>query len=424
MDCNDNDASVFPGQTESCNNVDDNCGGGTDEGCDDDGDKFCDANLTVTNTTVCPKSTIIGGKGDDCDDAASTVNPDQTEVCNDIDDNCGGGTDEGCDDDNDDFCDGAITTVGTPTVCPNGGGDCDDGVASTFPGAAEACNDIDDSCGDGTDEGCDDDKDDYCDGNLVLVGTPAVCPLTTGPATTDCDDEEKKVNPGATDTCATAGVDDNCDGTTDAENAAQCDVYYLDADGDTWGVNQGKCICGPDPATKFTVQGPVPGGVFDCDDGDPAVNPGVSVDTCATSGIDDDCDGTTDGADADDCSNFYYDGDGDTWPIDDKLCLCAAGDVAKYTSAAPPPASFDCADDDQAVHPGVADDSCATADVDDDCDGTTDDGTQVTLPPASGCAPYYEDSNGDDIGEGDPVCLCAYNVASLPDAWTLTAPDG
>ena len=85
-------------------------------------------------------------------------------LCDDKDDNGNGQTDEGCDDDNDDYCDSAMTAVGIPTVCPktNGGmspgmvgNDCNDALASVNPGLTEACgNGVDDNCNGVTDEGC------------------------------------------------------------------------------------------------------------------------------------------------------------------------------------------------------------------------------------------------------------------------------
>jgi hypothetical protein len=73
--------------------------------------------------------------------------------------------------------------------------DCDDGSATTFPGAAP--NDNASACMK------DDDGDDYGDEN-----PPAG--VTTGQ---DCDDSEFAVNPGATEVCD--GIDNNCDDQVD-----------------------------------------------------------------------------------------------------------------------------------------------------------------------------------------------------------------
>jgi len=86
-DCNDGDASVFPGAAEVCNAVDDNCDAVIDEGCqacvDGDGDGF---------------SAQAAGCGiADCDDADAAVNPNAAEVCQDgIDNNCDAQIDEAC----------------------------------------------------------------------------------------------------------------------------------------------------------------------------------------------------------------------------------------------------------------------------------------------------------------------------------------
>ena len=72
----------------------------------------------------------------DCNDLNPTINPGMSEACNNVDDNCIGGVDEGCDDDQDGYNDQAIPVLGSPTVCPAGGGDCDDTNGSINPGAA------------------------------------------------------------------------------------------------------------------------------------------------------------------------------------------------------------------------------------------------------------------------------------------------
>ncbi len=70
-DCADEDATRSPDGIESCNALDDDCNGTADEGFDADGD----------------------GWGDclDCDDSVATINPAETEVCDDwVDEDCSG----------------------------------------------------------------------------------------------------------------------------------------------------------------------------------------------------------------------------------------------------------------------------------------------------------------------------------------------
>lgn len=73
--------------TEICNGADDDCDGDVDEGCDDDGDAFCDPGMAVAAGAAC----VIG----DCDDGDSTVSPARVERCNGADDDCDGRIDDG-----------------------------------------------------------------------------------------------------------------------------------------------------------------------------------------------------------------------------------------------------------------------------------------------------------------------------------------
>ena len=147
--------------------------------------------MTLGTPKICTKG------GNDCDDGNVQVNPGKVELCDDLDNNCVNGVDEACDQDKDKYCDINKTTVGQPASCVMGGGDCADTNAAVNPGATEICDGVDNNCAGGTDEVCNDnDKDGYCTGN-VPIG-PA-CPKGGN----DCDDTKAGVNPGASETCAT-----------------------------------------------------------------------------------------------------------------------------------------------------------------------------------------------------------------------------
>jgi uncharacterized repeat protein (TIGR01451 family) len=117
-----------------------------------------------SNNTVTVTTTVEGdndgdgfsvGEGD-CDDTAPTRRPGAPELCNGLDDDCDGQTDEGLasqnfypDADNDGY--GNPAAVVRSCVAPAGyilnGGDCNDANAAIHPGAVDVCGDnVDQDC--------------------------------------------------------------------------------------------------------------------------------------------------------------------------------------------------------------------------------------------------------------------------------------
>lgn len=171
---------------------------------DADNDTYGNAGVSILS---CEASAPAGYSADatDCDDTNPSVNPGATELCNSIDDNCNGSTDEGFDVDNDGF-----------TSC---GGDCNDNDNTVYPGATEVCNGVDDDCNLLVDDGltfityyADVDGDTYGDVSST-VSTCNGAPAGYVSDITDCDDNNAAVNPAATEICNL--IDDDCDGLTD-----------------------------------------------------------------------------------------------------------------------------------------------------------------------------------------------------------------
>ncbi len=397
-DCDDKNAAVNGQALETCDGQDNNCDGKTDEGCDTDGDGFCNAEKALVGSpAICPK-----GSGD-CDDADAGVHPDQQETCGNFkDDDCDGLTDSGAnvtacvpffeDDDGDGY------GVGVP-VCQCGvkpgytatkGGDCNDDDDGVHPNATEICNGFDDNCDGNVDEigasGCstffaDADGDGYGVGaSLCLCAADKLHSAAKGG---DCDDAAVGISPGATETCN--GKDDDCDGEVDEMGAQGCTTYYLDGDGDGFGdPSTGTCLCAANPLAPTTNGN-------DCDDSSAAAHPGAA-ETC--DGIDNNCDGITDGANTPDCTNFYVDGDGDGYGNGAKsVCQCASD--ATYATAL----AGDCQDDNASVNPGVTE---VCDGVDNNCVSGVDE------EDATGCTDWSRDHDGDGYGAvKDTKCLCA-----------------
>ena len=159
-DCDDTKVLVYPGASEICNGDDDNCNSLVDEvgaqGCqpyllDDDDDTY-----GVTGLFLCqcaPSDPFDALKSGDCDDSDPLLHPGADDNCDNVDNNCNGLKDEGCDEDNDGFCTLQKPVEGNPDECPLGPGDCNDFDPNINPQSDEVCDNKDNNCKDGTDEG-------------------------------------------------------------------------------------------------------------------------------------------------------------------------------------------------------------------------------------------------------------------------------
>jgi hypothetical protein len=302
-DCDDGDAGVHPSALEGCNGVDDDCDGLTDEGdatdastwyADADGDGFGDA---AASARACSQPTGHVSDSSDCDDSNAVTHPGAGEVCDGLDNDCDGDTDEGAllswyaDSDGDGHGDSATSAEActAPAGYVRGDGDCDDGDAAIHPAADEYCNGVDDDCDGMVDERdaadaatwyADSDGDGY--GSTAYTASACSQPSGYVADSSDCDDNESTIHPAADEYCN--GVDDDCDGHIDEDSALDTSTWYADGDGDGYGG---------DSSTTQACELPsgYAGDASDCDDGDASIHPGAE-ETC--NGVDDDCDGSAD----------------------------------------------------------------------------------------------------------------------------------
>ncbi len=201
---------------------------------DGDADGFGDEALASTYTCFDLAVEGYTTNGDDCDDEQASVNPGQDEICSDahVDEDCDGAADEAdgdtetlhwyVDADGDGYGeDGtAIVTCQVLIGYAPRSLDCDDTNSSINPGHDEICDDteVDDDCDHKVDEldpetppvdyYVDLDGDGYGDDATVLTTCNPVTGRILVPG--DCDDTMPTLNPGMYDDCEN-GIDDDCD---------------------------------------------------------------------------------------------------------------------------------------------------------------------------------------------------------------------
>ena len=401
-DCNVLNPGVHHGALEDCNNVDDDCDGQTDEGfADVNGNGLPDCAENDSDGDMDPDSS-------DCAALNPAIYHGQSEGCNDVDDNCDGQIDEGFSDFDQDGRADCVDDDDDGDADPDLS-DCAPYDASVHHAALEVCDGVDNNCGAGVDEGFPDadadglndcvDGDDDNDGVADDVDN---CPFVDNADQADLDAD------GLGDPCDADddgdGANDSVDNCPTAVNPTQSNYdgdYYGDAcdfdddndgDGDT-------SDCEPHNQLVFH------GNVEACDGLDNDCS-GVADDGFADADADGlaDCvdqDDDNDGAPdvTDNCpylanpaqGDFDQDGDGDACDPDDDFDGDA--DIS------------DCAPFDPAVHHGAAE---ACNGQDDNCDGAVDEGfVNHDGDLYADCVDQDDDNDG--VGDGDDNCAFVPN---------------
>ncbi len=407
-DCVDTNKAINPGATEVCNGVDDDCDALVDDKDAVSGAPtwYADADVDKYGNTGASKAACIQPSGyvadnKDCNDAAATINPAATEVCNGVDDNCNSLIDDGIvtkvwyqDSDTDSF--GGATTksaCAAPVGYVGTSGDCNDGNKAVFPGAVEVCNTIDDDCDAAIDEGvqltfyADTDADKY--GNPASTKAACAAPVGYVASNTDCDDTRATTFPGAPETCNSR--DDDCDTLVD-DSPTDGKTWYVDADKDAHGGTTSSLAC-VQPAGSVASND-------DCNDKDSTVHPGA---TEICDGLDNDCNTLIDD-NATGTGTWWPDADGDKYGSSTGVSKAQCSLPAGYVNN-----NRDCNDTKAAINP-LATEVCDA--IDNDCDALIDDKDTVTGAPS-----WYADSDKDTYGNAKSfTSACVQPMGSVATA--------
>jgi hypothetical protein len=317
-DCDDNDDRVYPGATEVCNGVDDDCNGDIDDAvgdtwyADEDGDGAGDPEVSAIS---CEGNEGYVAAATDCDDADAEVNPLADEYCDDIDNDCDGTIDE-------------PESVDASRWYP----DTDSDGFGVSEGATEACE----------------------------------APSGFADNADDCDDAEAAVNPDADEVCD--GIDNDCDGTIDNDDALDASTWYPDADADDYGNADYPATACAQPSGYVTD-------ATDCNDAEATSNPG-GFEVC--DGIDNNCDGDVDEGVT---STWYLDADADGYGLDSATAEACDAPTTAYVATA-----GDCDDAEATANPGETE---VCDGIDNNCDGDIDEGVETT---------WYLDADSDGYG--------------------------
>ncbi len=347
-DCDDDNAAVYPGATETCDGLDNDCDGQVDDDAIDATPWYLDADADgygdpEAETLACEAPTSHVSNASDCNDADATFHP--------------GATEADCTDPNDYNCDGSVGYLDEDNDGHPACEDCDDTAPDVHESQPETCDGLDNDCNGfvdsddpnlvgGTTWYADVDGDGHGADHFVTQA----CEQPEGYVDNadDCDDLDPLSYPSAAEICDEA--DNDCDGDIDEGVGF---TWHADVDGDGYG-DATSSVTSCDAPQGYTANG------NDCDDTSAATNPGA-YEIC--DGLDNNCDGSTDDASALNTTTFYADTDADGY-----------GDAANSVTACEAPSNHvdndsDC-DDTSAANNPAADELCDGAD--NNCDGSVD----------------------------------------------------
>ncbi|MBM75251.1 MAG: hypothetical protein CMK59_07605 [Proteobacteria bacterium] len=334
---------------------------------------------------------------DDPDNNGALFNPEATEICDSIDNNCNGLID---DEDStlsnnnywfvDNDGDGEGSSENYILSCfPQDGwvqnsDDCNDNNANVSTASTEICDDLDNDCDAEVDEGLllsfylDADADGYGNAEFPIL----LCESQAGFSDNneDCDDSNPTISPQAEEICDY--IDNNCDSEIDEHVSS---TYYQDFDGDGYG--------NPIVALELCEwQEGVSGNDYDCDDLDPQINP-AQEEFC--DGFDNNCDGQNDEG----LSDQYLDADEDGYG-DPQQSSGSCFEIEGFV-----PNSGDCDDSNANIHPFKGD--SVDDSIDEDCDGLSCEAIQF------GSA-YFAVCEVDFWSQASPICESAgYSFGSI-----------